>query len=178
MAIGKNSQGIKSVIQNVARLFGDPAGPWSAPNELDYKAPVDVPALATGFRPLDKALGIGGLPHGHVTELLEPGVNTISNGAITIAARIAAKVQRQQQVATIIDINHSFDSWHAEQCGLIAPNLLITRPDTVLAMLNAIEKAARNAVLVVVVMGVVPKLLQHVEQIGRASCRERVKVSV
>lgn len=170
-----NSQGMKSVIQNVARLFGDPAKPWPGATELDYKEPVDVPALATGFRPLDKALGIGGLPHGHVTELLEPSVNTISNGATTIAARIAAKIQRQQQVVAIIDINHSFDSWHAEQCGLIAPNLLITRPDTVLATLNAIEKAARNAALVIVMMGVVSRLLHHVEPALLATLMRRLE---
>jgi hypothetical protein len=175
MAIGKNSQRMRAAIQNVARLFGEPARQWGTSGDLDYKAPVDVPALATGFRPLDKALGIGGLPQGHITELLEPGINAISNGATTIAARIAAKVQRQQQIVAIIDMNHSFDGWHAEQCGLIAPNLLVTRPDTVLATLNAIEKAARNATLVIVMMGVVSKLLQHVEPALLATLLRRLQ---
>jgi RecA/RadA recombinase len=72
-------------------------------------------------------------------------------------------VQRQQEIVTIIDMNHGFDPWHAERCGLIAPHLLLTRPDTIFAALTTMESAARNAELVVVVMGVVAELLRHVE---------------
>jgi len=60
-------------------------------------------------------------------------------------------------------MSHSFDPWQAERCGLIAPQLLLTRPDTIFDARSTLENAARNTKLVVVTMGVVPQLLQHVE---------------
>jgi recombination protein RecA len=112
---------------------------------------------------VDKALGIGGLPCGKITELMTPGTSPIGDGPTCISAKIAAKVQRQQEIVSIIDMNHSFDPWQAERCGLIAPQLLLARPDTILAALTTLESAARNTRLIVVVMGVVTGLLQHVE---------------
>ena len=58
-------------------------------------------------------------------------------------------------------MRYNFDLWQAERCGLIAPQLLLTRPDTVFAALTTLESAARNKGLVVVNMGVVSELLSH-----------------
>ena len=155
---------IKHVIQSVAGIFAEPAVQPAIPTQLHYKAPADVTALASGFRTLDKALGINGLPQGKITELLGPGNTMVSGGAQSIAARIAAKVQRQQEISTVIDMNHSFDPWHAERCGLVAPQLLLTRPDTIFSAITALEQASRNAKLVIVMLGIVVDLLSHVEQ--------------
>jgi len=119
--------------------------------------------LPTGLRPLDKALGIGGLPQGHITELIGPGIAPVSGGACCIAARLASKVQRQQEIVTIIDMSRSFDPWQAERCGLVAPHLLLARPDTIFEALTTLENAARNAQLIIVVMGGVAELLRHIE---------------
>lgn len=157
--------GVKQVIQNVARLFAEPATkPPLIPAKVKYKSPDNnVDTLPTGFRPLDKALGIGGLPHGKIIELIGPGDTLISNGAVSVSTRIAAKVQRQQEIVTIIDMTHSFDPWQAERCGLIAPHLLLTRPDTVFEALTNLENATRNASLVVVIMGAVTELMHGVK---------------
>ena len=157
--------GVKQVIQNVARLFAEPATQTPLiPARIKYKSPAsNVDALPTGFRPLDKALGVGGLPYGKIIELIGPGDTLISGGAVSVSARIAAKVQRQQEIITIIDMTHSFDPWQAERCGLIAPHLLLTRPATVFEALTNLENATRNAQLVVVIMGVVTELMHQVE---------------
>ena len=157
--------GVKQVIQNVARLFAEPATkPPLVPARVKYKSPAsNVEVLPTGFRPLDKALGVGGLPYGKIIELVGPGDTLISGGAISVSARIAAKVQRQQEIITIIDMTHSFDPWQAERCGLVAPHLLLTRPETIFEALTSLEEATRNAQLVVVIMGVVTDLMYGVE---------------
>ncbi len=157
--------GVKLVIQNVARLFAEPATkPPLLPARIKYKSPVtNVDVIPTGFRPLDKALGVGGLPHGKIVELMGPGDTLISNGAVSVSAKIAAKVQRQQEIVTIIDMTHSFDPWQAERCGLVAPHLLLTRPDTVFEALTNLENAAKNAQLVVVIMGAVTELMHQIE---------------
>ena len=159
----KRSHRVKRIIQSVAGVLAEPAARPAIPTKLAYKAPADVQTVPTGFRPIDKALGIGGLPCGKITELIGSGASPIGSGTTCLTAKIAAKVQRQQEIVTIIDMNQSFDPWQAERCGLIAPQVLIARPDTLLAALATLESAARNSKLVIVVMGIVTGLLQHVE---------------
>lgn len=160
----KKSPKIKQVIQNVTGLLAQPTiHQHTIPTKLNHKNPVDVSTLSTGLKPLDKALGVGGLPYSHITELIGPGVTATSGGTTCIAARIASKVQRQQEVVTIVDMSRNFDPWQAERCGLIAPQLLLTRPDTVFEALTTIESAAQNAQLVIVAMGFVAGLLRDIE---------------
>lgn len=161
----KSSHRIKQVIQSVAGLLAEPTvGRAAIPTKLNYKAPAEnVLTLSTGLRPLDKALGIGGLPHSHITELIGPGTTPLSGGALCIAARIASKVQRQQEIVTIIDMSRSFDPWQAERCGLVAPQLLLARPDTIFEALTTLESASGNAQLIIVVMGIVADLLHDIE---------------
>lgn len=158
----KKPRRVKKVIQNVARVFAGHPSQYVIPTRLNHRAPAaDVPTLPTGLRSLDKTLGIGGLPCGKITELIGPGPKPVSDGITCIAAKIGSKIQRQQQIVTIIDMRYNFDPWQAERCGLIAPQLFLTRPDTVFAALTTLESAAHNQGLVVVNMGVVSELLSH-----------------
>jgi hypothetical protein len=159
----KSSRGISRIIQHVAGFFTAPASQSVTSGQVNYKAPATVATLSTGLRQLDKALGIDGLPYGGIIELMGPDMTPNSGGAISIAARIAARAQRQQRIVTIIDMSHNFDLWQAERCGLIAPHLLLARPHTVFDALTMLENAARNADLVIVVMGLVTELLRQVE---------------
>ena len=56
--VAKHSAGVKRVKQNVARIFTLPIFRQTIPTKPVYKAPVNIPALPTGFRSLDKALGM------------------------------------------------------------------------------------------------------------------------
>jgi recombination protein RecA len=158
----KHSAGITRMIQNVSRFLTTPAGLLPAPSRFQGP-PANLKTLSTGLGPLDKALGVKGLPYGRMIELIGPYVTPNSGGAISIATRIAARVQRQQQIVTIIDLTHSFDPWQAERCGLIAPQVLLTRPETLFETVTALEQAARKADLVIMVMGLVADLLAEVE---------------
>jgi len=159
----KNKRGLKRVIQNVAGIFAEPTAPPATAPKLQYKTAADIDTLTTGLRPLDKALGIGGLPRGYIVELIGMSDNAINGGTTCIAARIASKVQAQQGIVSIIDLARQFDPWQAERCGLIAPQLLLTQPDTVFNAITSLEQAARNAKLVILMMGVVEKLFNQVE---------------
>jgi recombination protein RecA len=155
---------VKKAIQNVARAIAGQPGQYAIPTRLYHRAPItNVDTLSTGLRTLDKTLGIGGLPCGKITELIGPGKTPLSDGVHCVAAKIGANVQRKQHLVTIIDMALNFDPWQAERCGLMAPHLLLSRPDTVFAALTTLESAARTQGLVIVNMGVVPDLLNHVE---------------
>ena len=158
----KNSRPIKKVLESVAGIFINPFSQLQPSTAVGYPtSPHDLITLPTGLRLLDKALGIGGLPAGIITELMSPGDSTASSGAVNIAARIASNVQRKQQLVTIIDLSHNFDSWQAERCGLIAPQLLLNRPDTLFEALAALEVAAHREGLIVVIFGCTTSLLSQ-----------------
>lgn len=158
----KDSPGARQIIQNVAGFFAGRLTRPALPRAFNFRPAADILTLSTGFRGLDKALGIGGLPQGKITELMSPEALS-SSGALLLAAGIAAKVQRKQQIVTIIDMTHQFDPWQAERCGLIAPHLLLTRPETVFEALTTLEGVAARGGLVLVIMGLVVELLGEAE---------------
>lgn len=84
------------------------------------------PALPTGFPALDRALGIGGLPKGHITELL--GVGTA--GQATLAAKTLAQAQRQGQHVLYVDTHHDVDLDFLVRCGVRLDTLIVLRPST------------------------------------------------
>jgi recombination protein RecA len=158
----KSSREARQVIQSVAGIFAGRFARPALPTAFNYRPAVDISMLSTGFRSLDKALGIGGLPAGKITELMGPGP-LASSGALVVAAGIGAKVQRKQRIVTIIDLSRHFDSWQAERCGLIAPQLLLAQPQTVFDTLTTLEGVSHQEGLVIVVLGVVADLLDHAE---------------
>jgi recombination protein RecA len=158
----KSARGARQVIQSVAGLFAGRSTRPALPTAFDFRPATDIMTLSTGFRPLDKALGIGGLPRGKITELMSPG-SLSTSGSLVLAAGNAARVQRKQQIVTILDMGHYFDPWQAERCGLVAPHLLLTRPETVFEALTTLEGVAGQEGLVLVVMGVVVDLLKEAE---------------
>jgi recombination protein RecA len=131
------------------------------PIAFDFHSPEAVTTLSTGFRLLDKVTGIGGLPCGRITELMGPEVLS-NSGALLVAAAMAARVQRKQQMATIIDLSRTFDPYQAERCGLMAPHLLLTRPENVFEALTVLERVGYDEGLVVLVWGLTTDLLAHV----------------
>ena len=87
-------------------------------------APAVIP---TGFPALDTALGIGGLPHGRISEIV--GVPTA--GAATLALKTIAEAQASRGAAVIIDMSRTFDPDYAQRCGVDLRRLMIIYPYTV-----------------------------------------------
>jgi hypothetical protein len=155
----KNSRRMTTIIHNMARILVGRPSPYVIPTQLnDRPIPVSKPVLSTGLRPLDNSLGIGGLPCGKITELIGPAVQPASDGVTCIAAKIGAKIQRQQLRVTIVDMPHTFDPWLAERCGLMASHLFLTQPDTMFAALSTLENATRNAGLIMINLGLMPEI--------------------
>lgn len=159
----KSSREVKQVIQSVAGILTGHFSRPALPTAFDFRVSANLTTISTGFRALDKAVGLAGLPCGHIIEL--SGASSLSNtGTLTLAAGLAAKIQRKQQVVTILDLSQQFDLWQAERCGLIAPHLLLTRPKTIFEALITLEQVSRPEGLVIVILGVVVDLLSHVER--------------
>lgn len=119
----------------------------------------DVEAISTGSIGLDFALGIGGLPRGRVTEIFGPE----SSGKTTLAIHVIAEAQKQGGVCAIIDAEHAFDRFYAEQLGVDVNNLWIAQPDNGEQALDIAEQLINSGAIDVLVVDSVAALTPKAE---------------
>lgn len=81
--------------------------------------------ISTGSLSLNKALGIGGLPKGRITEIYGPE----SSGKTTVALHVIAEAQKLGGLCAFIDVEHAFDETYARAIGLNIDKLTLSQPD-------------------------------------------------
>ncbi len=121
--------------KGVVRILGS--------TEVDEK----VESLPTGSIGLDRALGIGGLARGRITEIFGPE----SGGKTTLALQVVANTQRAGGTAVYIDAEHALDESYCRKLGVDVDTLLLLQPDNGEQAFEAIELAVSSGVDIVVV---------------------------
>ncbi len=119
----------------------------------------DIPAIPTGCLSLDRALGIGGIPKGRVTEIYGPE----ASGKTTLCLHIIAESQKQGGVAAFVDVEHALDPARAKEIGVDIDELLISQPDTGEQALEIVETLVRSGGIDVVVLDSVAALVPRAE---------------
>lgn len=87
-----------------------------------------MPHIPTGFPALDKALGIGGIPRGRLTELN----GRPTSGMTTLALKLVANAQAEGDTAVYLDLGRTFNADYAHRCqvDVSEPKLLLVRPQS------------------------------------------------
>jgi len=85
---------------------------------------MEIPHIPTSFPALDRALGIGGIPRGRITEIL--GAPT--SGMATLSLKLIAKAQEDKDTAAYLDLSYTFDPDYAARCDVSLDRLLLIRP--------------------------------------------------
>lgn len=93
--------------------------------KLGENAHLEVSAVSTGSIALDRALGVGGIPRGRITEIYGPE----SSGKTTVALHVVAEVQKLGGTAAFIDAEHALDPAYAKKLGVDINELLVSQPD-------------------------------------------------
>ena len=119
----------------------------------------DIETVSTGSIGLDAALGVGGVPRGRVTEIF----GAESSGKTTLAIHIIAEAQKQGGVCAIIDAEHAFDRYYAEQLGVDVNNLWISQPDNGEQALEIAEQLINSGAVDVLVIDSVAALTPKAE---------------
>ena len=122
----------------------------------------NIKAISTGSIALDIALGIGGIPHGRITEIF----GSEASGKSTLAYHIMAEAQRAGGTAAYIDAEHALDPSYAAKCGVNREELLISQPDTAEQGLEICEYLVRSGAVDVVVIDSVAALVPKAELEG------------
>ena len=107
----------------------------------------NIEVIPTGSLTLDHALGVGGYPRGRIIEIFGPE----SSGKTTLAIHAIAQAQKKGGIAAIIDAEHAFDRFYAQQLGVDINNLLIAQPDNGEQALEIAEQLIRSSALDILV---------------------------
>jgi recombination protein RecA len=118
-----------------------------------------VESIPTGSLALDRALGIGGIPRGRITEIFGPE----SSGKTTLALHIIAETQRKGGTAAYIDVEHALDADYANRCGVKVEELWISQPDTGEQALEITEALVRSAAIDSIAIDSVAALVPRAE---------------
>lgn len=145
---------IETAMVQIERQFGK-----GSIMKLGSKPVVDVPVISTGSLALDKALGIGGIPRGRVTEIFGPE----SSGKTTLALHAVAEAQKKGGIAAFIDAEHALDVVYAKKLGVNCDELLVAQPDTGEQALEITEMLVRSGAIDVLVIDSVAALVPRAE---------------
>ncbi len=147
-------QALNRALDNLKKRFGD--GAVMRMGEVSH---MDVEVIPTGSLALDRALGVGGVPRGRVTEIYGPD----GSGKTTLAQHIVAEAQKQGGTAAYIDMEHALDPAYARRCGVDVDNLLISQPDTGEQALEIAETLIRSGAVDAIVVDSVAALVPRAE---------------
>jgi len=124
-----------------------------------------IESIPSGSLTLDLALGIQGYPKGRVVEIYGPE----SSGKTTLAIHAIAQAQKQGGICAIIDAEHAFDKFYAENLGVDTENLLISQPDNGEQGLEIADNLIRSGAIDLIVIDSVAALTPRAEIEGEMS---------
>lgn len=133
--------------------------------KLGDEAVEKIDAIPSGSLNLDLALGIGGYPKGRVVEIYGPE----SSGKTTLAIHAIAECQKQGGICAIVDAEHAFDKFYAENLGVDTENLLISQPDNGEQGLEIADNLIRSGAIDLIVIDSVAALTPRAEIEGEMS---------
>ena len=139
--MGKKQSRLEMTVTSIQQRYGALALAKGRP--LLAGTPAVVPHIPTGFAALDKALGIGGLARGRVTEILGPA----TSGKTTLALKFLAQAQANEEQVGYVDYAHAFDPDYAHRCGLDLSRLLVATPYDLAEALVTTEALATSGAL-------------------------------
>jgi len=150
----EKERAVETAIGQIERQFGK-----GSIMKLGGHVIIDVPVIATGSLALDKALGIGGIPRGRVTEIYGPE----ASGKTTLALHAVAEAQRKGGIAAFVDAEHALDTSYARKLGVNCDELLVSQPDTGEQALEIADMLVRSGAIDILVIDSVAALVPRAE---------------
>lgn len=148
-------EAVKLAMEQIQKQYGQGAIMKMGENQVAK----NIPVIPTGCLSLDRALGVGGIPKGRITEIYGPE----ASGKTTLCLHVIAEAQKQGGVAAFVDVEHALDPARAKDIGVNIDELLISQPDTGEQALEIVETLVRSGGVDVVVLDSVAALVPRAE---------------
>jgi recombination protein RecA len=130
--------------------------------KLDDNPIQQIDVISTGSFALDKAIGIGGIPKGRITEIFGPE----GSGKTTITLHAIANAQARGETAVFIDAENAIDLNYAQKLGVDTKKLIVSQPDFGEQALEIAEVLIRSRAVDIVVVDSVAALVPKAELDG------------
>jgi len=153
-------QALESVMQRISKDHGE-----GSIMKLGEASKMTVSTVSTGSLGLDRALGVGGIPRGRITEIYGPE----SSGKTTVALHVIAEVQKTGGTAAFIDAEHALDPAYAKKLGVNINELLVSQPDYGEQALEIAEALVNSGAVDIIVVDSVAALVPKQEIDGDLS---------
>ncbi len=154
MSTPDKDRAVETAMTQIERQFGK-----GSIMKLGSRPIFEVPVISTGSIALDKALGIGGIPRGRVTEIFGPE----SSGKTTLALHAIAEAQKKGGIAAFVDAEHALDTSYARKLGVNCEELLVAQPDTGEQALEIADMLVRSGAIDCLVIDSVAALVPRAE---------------
>jgi recombination protein RecA len=145
---------LKATMDRIDKSFGK-----GAVMRLGDEPQSELDVIKSGSIALNRALGIGGFPKGRVVEIYGPE----SSGKTTLAIHAIAEAQKAGGIAAIIDAEHAFDQFYAQNLGVDIENLIISQPDNGEQALEIADNLIRSGAIDIIVIDSVAALTPKAE---------------
>ncbi len=152
--ITEKTKAVEAAMTQIERQFGK-----GSIMKLGNGSIIQIPSIPTGSLGLDKALGVGGIPRGRVTEIFGPE----SSGKTTLTLHTVAEAQKRGGIAAFIDAEHALDTAYARRLGVNCDELLVSQPDTGEQALEIADMLVRSGAIDVLVIDSVAALVPKAE---------------
>jgi recombination protein RecA len=119
-------------------------------------------AISTGSLALDRAIGVGGVPCGRITEIYGPD----GAGKTTLALSVIAQAQQAGGTTCFIDAEHALDLAWAATVGVELERLVVCRPEHGEQALQVADLLIRCGGVDVLVVDSIAALVPRVELDG------------
>lgn len=153
-SVDEKMAALSSALKQIDKQFG--AGTVMRLGDNDA---LDIEVIPTGSIVLDRALGVGGVPKGRITEIYGPE----SSGKTTVALHITAECQKQGGIAAFIDAEHALDPVYAKSIGVDIDNLIVSQPDNGEQALEIADALVRSGAVDIIVVDSVAALTPRAE---------------
>jgi len=150
----EKERAVETAISQIEKQFGK-----GSIMKLGGNVIIEVPVIPTGSLALDKALGIGGIPRGRVTEIYGPE----ASGKTTLALHAVAEAQKKGGIAAFVDAEHALDTSYAKKLGVNCDELLVSQPDTGEQALEIADMLVRSGAIDILVIDSVAALVPRAE---------------
>lgn len=126
---------------------------------IDEGGKVDVDVIPTGVEVVDKALGIGGIPRGRISEVY----GGEGMGKTTLCLHTIARAQKMGLGALFIDAEHALSYERMKAIGVDTSKMVFHQPDSGEKALEFVEMAVRSGKFGIVVVDSVAALVPQAE---------------
>lgn len=121
-------------------------------------------SISTGSISLNRALGVGGIPRGRITEIY--GME--SSGKTTLTLHVIKEAQKIGLTCAFIDVEHAFDVNYAEAIGVDTDSLVFSQPDNAEQALEVADRLASSGAVGVIILDSVAALVSKSELEGES----------